>query len=366
MDLSIVIPCLNESETLEKCITKVKKEIKKLNIDAEIIVSDNGSTDGSQNIAKKLGAKVYISKIKGYGSAVINGIKNAKGKYVLIGDADDSYNFEDLPKFYNKIIEGFDIVQGCRMPSGGGKIKKGAMPVSHKFIGNPLFTKMMKIFYSMPFNDVYCGMKIIRNSFFKKANFFSKGMVFCLEILIKSKILNARVSEIPITLFKDGRVKGKSHLKTISDGIRTLKFILICCPKWIYFIPSFLIINISFFIFFFQKDFFNINFEQLLIIESILLIFSFQLFMLGLFASLRAKSIGLYKGLWLDKFFNFFNLRVAFLISFVFVVSPFIIFHFNDSLFDEKTGFIVAIFLIFFGFSLIANSLLVSLLSLDD
>ena len=191
MDLSVVIPCLNESETIATCIEKAKKEIQKLNISAEIIVSDNGSTDGSIQISERMGAKVFPCLEKGYGSAVINGINNSQGKYILIADADDSYNFEDLPIFYKKINEGYDLVQGCRMPSGGGKIEKGAMPISHRIIGNPMFSFLGKIFYSLPFNDVYCGMKILRKNFFKNANFFSKGMVFCLEILIQLKVLNA-------------------------------------------------------------------------------------------------------------------------------------------------------------------------------
>ena len=257
MELSIVIPCLNEAETIGICVEKVKREIKKLNVDAEIIVSDNGSTDGSQEIAKKLNATVISCKEKGYGSAVINGIVNSKGKYILIADADDSYNFEDLPIFYNKIKEGYDLVQGCRMPVGGGRIEKDAMPITHRLIGNPMFSMMGKIFFSLSFNDVYCGMKIIKNNFFKKEKFFSKGMVFCIEILIRSRVLNAKVSEIPITLFKDGRKNSKSHLRTISDGLKTLKFFLICCPKWLYFIPSLLFL--FYFIYFFSQFYYFLS-----------------------------------------------------------------------------------------------------------
>ena len=206
MDLSVVIPCLNESETLEISIKKANDQINKLKINAEIIISDNGSSDGSQSIAKKMGAKVYECKNKGYGNAVINGINNSKGKYIIIGDADNSYDFNDLPKFYNKINQGFDIIQGCRMPRGGGRIEKNAMPLTHKLVGNPFFSKLVRTFYDVKFNDVYCGMKIIRREFFKKANFFSGGMVFCLEILIKAKMMGAKADELPITLYRDGRI----------------------------------------------------------------------------------------------------------------------------------------------------------------
>lgn len=365
MELSVVIPCLNESETIGTCIEKASKEINKLNISAEIIVSDNGSTDGSVQISESMGAKVFPCLERGYGSAVINGIKNSQGKYILIGDADDSYNFEDLPIFYNKIKQGYDLIQGCRMPSGGGKIEKGAMPISHRMIGNPLFSYLGKIFFSLPFNDVYCGMKIIRNNFFKNANFFSKGMVFCLEILIKSKILNAKVAEIPITLFKDGRKNGRSHLRTISDGLKTLKFILICCPKWLYFLPSFFFLTIIPPVYLLLDKLPHFEIYEIILTNIILFFLSFQFFMLGLFASLRAKQLDLYKGEWLEKFFNFFSLKFSFFISTFFFILA-IIFQFMEiKIFSSELNFLFLIFLIFFSINLIANSLVISLLSLD-
>lgn len=365
MDLSIVIPCLNESETLGICLKKINKQIENLKLNAEVIVSDNGSTDGSQEIAKNMGAKVFSCKEKGYGNAVINGIDNSKGEYILIADGDDSYDFNDIPKFYNKIKEGYDLIQGCRLPAGGGKIEKGAMPLSHRLIGNPFFSKLVKIFYNLKINDVYCGMKIIKNSFFQNAKFFSGGMVFCLEILIKSKIMNAKIDEIPITLFKDGRVNSKSHLKTIKDGLKTLKFILISSPKWIFFFPSIIL-----FLFFLILSFLSINnfLSQSLNIFILSFMFfysSFQFFMLGLFSSLRAKILGLNNDLWIEKFFNFFSLRLAFIISFIFMVSPFFIEAINYKFFSEEIKFFLKCFNIFFGLSLIGNSLTISLLSLS-
>ena len=365
MELSVVIPCLNESETIGTCIKKVSKEINKLNISAEIIVSDNGSTDGSVQISESLGAKVFFCLEKGYGSAVINGIKNSQGKYILIGDADDSYNFEDLPIFYNKIKKGYDIIQGCRMPSGGGKIEKGAMPISHRIIGNPLFSFLGKMLFSMPYNDVYCGMKIIRKDFFKNANFFSKGMVFCLEILIKSKILNAKVAEIPITLFKDGRINSRSHLRTINDGLKTLKFILICCPKWLYFLPSFLFMTIIPPVYLLLNKLHYLEIYEIILTSIIFFFLSFQFFMLGLFASLRAKQLGLYKGEWLEKFFSFFNLKFSFFISGFICIMVIILQIIEIKIISNELNYIFLVFLIFFSINLIANSLVISLLSLD-
>ena len=365
MDLSVAIPCLNESETIATCIEKAKKEIQKLNISAEIIVSDNGSTDGSIQISERMGAKVFPCLEKGYGSAVINGINNSQGKYILIADADDSYNFEDLPIFYNKIKEGYDLIQGCRMPSGGGKIEKGAMPISHRIIGNPIFSFLGKIFFSLPFNDVYCGMKIIKNNFFKNANFFSKGMVFCLEILIKSIILNAKVSEIPITLFKDGRKNAKSHLRTISDGLKTLKFILICCPKWLYFFPSLFFLIIIPPVYLYLGNLSNFKIYETILASIVLFFLSFQFFMLGLFASLRAKQLGLYKGQWLEIFFDIFNLKFSFFISALLSIVAILLQLMEIKIFPSEINFLFLNFLIFFSINLIANSLIISLLSLD-
>ena len=365
MDLSVVIPCLNEAETLATCLKKINKQIEKLKLNAEIIVSDNGSTDGSQEIAKEMGAKVFPCKEKGYGNAVINGIKNSKGEYILIADGDDSYDFNDLPRFYFKIKEGYDLIQGCRMPAGGGKIEKGAMPLSHRFIGNPFFSKLVKIFYNLKFNDVYCGMKIINNKFFQKANFFSGGMVFCLEILIKSKIMNAKVNEIPITLFKDGRINSKSHLKTVKDGLKTLKFILISSPKWIFFFPSILFFILSLALTFLPINNFLSGSLNIIILSFMFFYSSFQFFMLGLFSTLRAKILGLNNDVWIDKFFKFFSLRLAFFISFIFIICPFYFEISKSQFFSNEIIFFLKCFSIFFGLSLIGNSLTISLLSLN-
>ena len=205
MDLSIVIPCLNEADTLEICIKKSLKKIKELNIQGEIIIADNGSNDGSIEITKKYDVVLVNVSKKGYGHAIHSGILVAKGKYVLVADADNSYDFNEIPKFYSTIKNNFDLVQGCRLPSGGGKINPGAMPVSHRLIGNPFFTKLAKIFYNVPFNDIYCGMKIFKKSFYDNLNFFSGGMIYNIEVLLKFYVAGAKIYEIPITLHKDGR-----------------------------------------------------------------------------------------------------------------------------------------------------------------
>jgi glycosyltransferase involved in cell wall biosynthesis len=366
MDISVVLPCLNESETLGTCIKKANNQIKKLGIKGEIIIADNGSDDGSIKIAKKLGARVINVKNKGYGNALRAGIKDAKGKYILIADADDSYNLNDLPKFYKKIKDGFDIIQGCRLPKGGGKIINGAMPITHKLIGNPLFSLLTKVLYQVPFNDVYCGMKILRKKFFKQIEFFSTGMVFCLEILIKSKINKAKMSEIPITLFKDGRKKGTSHLKTISDGLKTLKFIMICSPKLIFFIPSlifFVSIPVTTLINF---KIYDLNLEKIILIDFLLLFLSLQFFMLGIYSTLRAKQINLYNGNLLNKFFRLFKLRYAIIISLLMIIASILLKISDFKLFNENYNFIIINLIALLGINIIANSFFVSLLVIKE
>ena len=368
MNLSIVIPCLNESDTLQICIDKIKSKIDYLKIESEIILSDNGSTDGSLEIAKKNNVKIINVSEKGYGNAVISGIRASKGEYILIADADDSYDFNDLPRFYNKIKNGFDIVQGCRLSLGGGKIERGAMPLSHKYIGNPLFTLMAKKIYNLPFNDVYCGMKIIKKSFFDKIDFFSTGMVFCLEILIKAVVNNAKTSELPITLYKDGRVNSKSHLKTIKDGLKTLKFILICSPKSIYFIPGFFLIGLLIshilILFINTKSFVFIN-KYLIVYLSLILLFS-QFFMLGLYSTLRAETLGLSKVNKLDSFFKIFSLKLSIFSFFTLILINHLIFHFdliNIFTDNNKINFLIIVDLI--CINAIFNSFFVSLLRVN-
>ena len=366
MDISVVLPCLNESETLGTCIKKAKNQIKKLGIKGEIIIADNGSNDGSINIARKLGAIVINVKNKGYGNVLRAGIRKARGKFILIADSDDSYNLNDLPKFYRKITKGYDIVQGCRLPKGGGKITSGAMPITHRYIGNPLFSFLTKILYQIPFNDVYCGMKVLRKDFFNKIKFFSTGMVFCLEILIKSKINDAKMGELPITLYKDGRKISKSHLKTISDGLKTLKFIMICSPKLLFFIPCGIFLLLIMITTFLNFNFFIIETKKMILTNFLLLFLSIQFFMLGIYSTLRAKQIHIYKGNLLNKFFKLFELRLAIVIGLAMIIAPIVGNYFNFVFFEEDFNFIFSSLVALMGINIIANSFFVSLLEIDE
>jgi glycosyltransferase involved in cell wall biosynthesis len=240
--ISIVMPCLNEADTLEVCIRKAFLGIKKSGVEGEVIVADNGSTDGSIEIGEKLGARVVRVPEKGYGSALMGGIAAARGEFVIMGDADDSYDFLEVPKFVEKLKTGADLVQGCRLPSGGGTVKPGAMPFLHRWWGNPMFSFLVRLWFGAPIHDVYCGLRGFRKDFQQSLEQRCTGMEFATEMIIKSSLRGAKIAEVPITLHPDGRKAHAPHLKTFRDGWRTLRFFLMCSPKWLFFLPGFLLV----------------------------------------------------------------------------------------------------------------------------
>ncbi len=240
-DITVVIPCLNEEDTLGACLSKLETVAKNENITIEIIVADNGSQDKSIGIASQFNAKVVHVSRKGYGAALMGGIEQAKAPFVLMADADDSYDFLEVPKFFQKTKEGFDLVQGCRLPRGGGKIIKGAMPWSHRHIGNPLFTFLVRSWFKSPINDVYCGMRAFKKSFYDTLKMRCTGMEFATEMIIKAANSGAKTVEVPITLHKDGRIQHPPHLRTIRDGWKTLQFFLICAPSKLFLLPGLLL-----------------------------------------------------------------------------------------------------------------------------
>lgn len=245
-EVSIVMPCLNEADTLATCVRKAVKALKDANIHGEVIVADNGSKDGSQDIARKEGARVVDVTAKGYGSALMGGIQAAQGKFVIMGDADDSYDFLETPKFVTKLREGYDLVQGCRLPWGGGTIMPGAMPWSHRWIGNPMFSVLSRWWYHAPIHDIYCGMRGFTKAHYESLHQRCTGMEFATEMIIKSSLYRCRMAEVPITLHKDGRIAHPPHLKTFRDGWRTLRFFLMYTPRWLFLVPGVLLILLGF------------------------------------------------------------------------------------------------------------------------
>jgi glycosyltransferase involved in cell wall biosynthesis len=244
--VSVVMPCLNEAETLSACIEKAHRALRDNAIAGEIIVADNGSTDGSREIAKRLGASVVVVDQKGYGHALMGGIAAASGDYVIMGDSDNSYDFLEIPRFVAKLREGYDLVLGCRLPSGGGTVLPGAMPFLHRWLGNPMLSLMVRAWFHAPVHDVYCGLRGFTKKHYARLDQRCAGMEFATEMVIKSSLFGAKIAEVPISLHPDGRSSHRPHLKTFRDGWRTLRFLLVYSPRWLFLIPGLLLILIGF------------------------------------------------------------------------------------------------------------------------
>lgn len=243
LEVSVVMPCLNEADTLASCIAKAQRALKENNMMGEIIIADNGSVDGSQAIAVQAGARVVHVKDKGYGHALMGGIGASRGRFVIMGDADDSYDFLEIPRFVEKLREGYDLVQGCRLPAGGGKVMPRAMPFLHRWWGNPMFSAMARRWFgAKPVNDVYCGLRGFTKELYKRLHQRCTGMEFATEMIIKASLFGEKIAEVPITLHPDGRKSHAPHLKTFRDGWRTLRFFLMYCPRWLFVIPGALLI----------------------------------------------------------------------------------------------------------------------------
>jgi len=242
IEVSVVMPCLNEADTLSNCIAKAQQSFRTHHIIGEVIVADNGSTDGSQDIAARMGARVINVDAKGYGNALMGGIAAAHGRFVIMGDADDSYDFLEIPKFVEKLRQGYALVQGCRLPWGGGRIMPGAMPFWHRWWGNPMFSLMARSWFRAPIHDVYCGLRGFTKELYDRLDPHCTGMEFATEMIIKSSLSGRKIAEVPITLHPDGRKVHAPHLKTIRDGWRTLRIFLIYSPRWLFLIPGALLI----------------------------------------------------------------------------------------------------------------------------
>ncbi len=241
----MVIPCLNEAETLGACIERALEGIRTSGAAGEVLVADNGSTDGSQGIAEELGARVVTVTERGYGSALMGGIAAARGRGILMGDADGSYDFRELPRFVAKLREGYELVQGCRLESGGGTVMPGAMPVLHRWLGNPMFSLQARWWFKAPVNDVYCGLRAFNRNFQQELDQRCTGMEFATEMIIKASLRGARIAEVPITLWPDGRTAHPPHLRTFRDGWRTLRFFLMFSPRWLFLVPGVVLIALG-------------------------------------------------------------------------------------------------------------------------
>ena len=234
IEFTILMPCLNEAETLATCIRKARGCIDRLGLAAEVLIADNGSTDGSQQIAVIEGARVAPIATRGYGAALYGGIQAAHGRFVIMGDADDSYDFSRLDAFVDALRAGADLVIGNRFRGG---VRPGAMPWANRYIGNPVLTAIGRRFFRSPANDFHCGLRGLSRDAFQRMNLLTTGMEFASEMVIKATLLHMRIVEVPTTLDKDGRNR-PPHLRRWRDGWRHLRFMLLYCPRWLFLYPG--------------------------------------------------------------------------------------------------------------------------------
>jgi glycosyltransferase involved in cell wall biosynthesis len=240
-ELTIVMPCLNEAETLAICVDKARTALAENGINGEVIVADNGSTDGSQEIARTHGARVVDVPIRGYGAALAAGIAAAKTPYVLMGDADDSYEFGHVPRYLAELRKGAGLVMGNRFAGG---IAPGAMPFLHRYLGNPVLSLLGRVLFRTPIGDFHCGLRAFSKDAYERMELRTTGMEFASEMVVKASLLGIKTEEVPTTLKPDGRSRAP-HLRTWRDGWRHLRFLLMYSPRWLFLYPGLLLILIG-------------------------------------------------------------------------------------------------------------------------
>lgn len=240
-ELTILMPCLNESETLGTCIERAKKLLTDNNIDGEVLIADNGSTDGSQDLARSLGARVVSCPVRGYGAALMCGIEAAEGRYIIMGDSDDSYHFDEAMPMVEKLREGADVCMGTRLR---GTIMPGAMPFLNRYLGNPVLTTIGRIFFGITMSDFHCGLRAFRRDRILSIDLVTTGMEWASEMVIKARLAGLSMTEVPVTLHKDGRSR-RPHLKRWRDGWRHLRFMLLHAPTWLFTIPGLSMVTVG-------------------------------------------------------------------------------------------------------------------------
>lgn len=239
VEVSVVIPCLNEARTIGRCIEKARAAFGRLDITGEVIVADNGSSDRSRDISRDLGARVVEVESRGYGSALRGGIEASSGRFIIMGDADDSYDFAGIGAFVECLRGGDELVMGNRFRGG---IMPGAMPWHHRYVGNPVLTGVLNLFFRSPIGDAHCGLRGFRKDAFERLGLTSSGMEFASEMVVKACLHGMKISEVPIVLHPDGRDR-PPHLRSLSDGWRHLRLLLLLCPTWLFLVPSLLLMT---------------------------------------------------------------------------------------------------------------------------
>ncbi len=319
IELSIVMPCLNEAETLAICITKANTWLKNNNVKGEVVIGDNGSTDGSQEIAKNLGARVIDIPRKGYGSALMGAIEASYGKYVIMGDSDDSYDFGNLTLFVQELRNGYDLVMGNRFKGG---VAKGAMPFLHRYLGNPVLSFIGRLFFGSKAGDFHCGLRGFRQDIVSLLNLQTTGMEFASEMVVKATIFNLKITEVPTTLSPDGRSR-PPHLRTWRDGWRHLRFLLLYSPKWLFLIPGIFLMLLGFImgVFIIQGPvhLFNMYLDtNTLLYAAAFVITGFQAINFAIFTRTYAIQVGfLPQNQTLNKMYKYVNLESALIVGLI-------------------------------------------------
>lgn len=242
MHLAVVLPCLNEAETVAGSVREALEGLLRSGLGGEVICADNGSTDASARLATEAGARVVVVQQRGYGNALMGGIRATEARWVVMADADGSYDLTRITDFVEELRRGADLVQGCRLPVGGGRIEPGAMPVLHRILGNPLLSWLVRQWFASPVRDVHCGMRAFRREAILGLDLQCTGMEFASEMVIKAAMHGLKTAQVPITLRKDRRVTGTRHLRTFRDGWRHLRFMLLYSPRWLFTIPGSLLL----------------------------------------------------------------------------------------------------------------------------
>ena len=317
-EVSVLMPCLNEEETIGKCIKKAFDSFKRLNIDGEVIVCDNGSRDKSTQIAKSLGARVVYEAKKGYGSAYMRGFEEARGKYIVMGDSDDSYDFSDIERFITPLRGGKDIVMGSRFK---GKIMPGAMPWHHRYIGNPFLSWFLNRLFKTGVSDAHCGMRSFTREAYRKMRLCTTGMEFASEMVINAAKAGLDMIEIPITFYPDGR-SGKPHIRSFRDGWRHLRFMLMYSPTHLFLIPgaSLMLVGLVLSILLLRGPILiggrGYSFH-LSILGSLLTLLGFQIINLGLYAKAYSFMQYFQRGdKFIEDFYRYFRLEWGLVIGF--------------------------------------------------
>lgn len=373
IEVSVVLPCLNEEKAIGACIRKIKEVFSREGIAGELIVADNGSADRSAEIAHNEGAVVVLESQRGYGAAYLRGLKEARGKYIIIGDSDNTYDFYDIPKFLKSLKAGNDFVMGSRFK---GRIKKGAMPWANRYIGNPILSCMTRLFFHTRLSDIHCGMRAFTIEAYRKMRLKTSGMEFATEMVVSAIMHNLKIAEIPINYYSR---KGESKLIPLADAWRHIRFMLLYCPVWLYFIPGAFGFIAGMLIlllllggpFLFLGRYWDIH---LMIFASVMCILCYQILHLGVYAHTFAIRQGFLKYDAMTLFFKrYFNLErgimlggVIFLIGFGVILFIFLEWFSKDfgTLYRIRES-ILAMTLLVIGLQTVFSSFFISLLFLE-